>query len=405
MPKFIYTAKKGPKEIIQGRLEARTKEEAIEKISQIGLLAIKVDLEARAGEAEDFSAKRYSGKVKLRDLVIFNRQLSSLVKSGMPLLDAISTISKQLSNPYFKYVIEDLGSQVREGQSLSAALERYPNVFSVLYISMVRASENSGNIAEALSRISEYQKNEEELKSRVKLALMYPLFITIVGIGTVLFMLIYVIPKLMHIFSNLGQDLPLPTMILINISSWLSSNWLWLLLIAITAFLILKGRNRKGKQSLPIDLFKLHLPLLGELIKKNELTRFCYAFQMLIKSGVPILKALKLSTPILSNTVIRRQLEYNYEKIEQGSSFGDVLRDSELIPAFMSNLIAVGEKSGRLDEALEEIVYVYDKDISDSVKLMVGFLEPFLILFMGLIVGFIVIAMLLPMFEMNLMIR
>ncbi|MFH1339464.1 MAG: type II secretion system F family protein [Candidatus Omnitrophota bacterium] len=401
MPLYKYLAKKGPDSNVEGTLEAESKEEAIEKLNQSGYIPVRV--QEHVLPAKRPPAPKAVGRIKSRDITVFTRQLSSLIKSGVPILGALNIISEQSDNPNFKNALRGIHDDIKDGKPFSAALSNYPGIFSQFYIAMVRTGEDSGTLQEVLLRIADYRQQQEEILSKIRTALAYPVLMGIVGIATVVFMLTYVMPRLMRIFVNLGQDLPLPTKILIDVSTRLRQDWLWIILIIAAAAIIFRQQAKAESLRLPLSRFKLHLPVFGEFVLKTELARFSRSLELLIRSGLSILKAINVSVPILGNEAIKRELLRGYKELEQGGSFGRSLKKSSLFPAFMTNLIIVGEESGRLDEALAEIARSYEKDIDDSIKVMTSLLEPAMILVMGLLVGFIVISMLLPIFQINIM--
>ncbi|MBU1061863.1 MAG: type II secretion system F family protein, partial [Candidatus Omnitrophica bacterium] len=290
---------------------------------------------------------------------------------------------------------------VKHGSTFSSVLSQYPNVFSSLYIAMIHAGENSGALPEALLRISDHRTKQEAMASRVRMALVYPVLMAVVGLATVVFMLTFVMPRLMQIFLNMGQDLPLPTQILIFTSQTLRESWYWIVLILVIAVIVFNRQIKTRAGRLSLSLFKLHLPIIGRFITKAELSRFSRTLELLIRNGIPILKAINIAIPVLENEIIKDRLKESYKELEQGGSFGRSLKNSKVVPIFMSNLISVGEESGKLDEALAEIARNYENDVDEAVKVIGNLLEPVMILVMGLVVGFIVISMLLPIFEIN----
>lgn len=401
MPVYKYRAKNGPESIIEGTIEAKNKEEAIEKINQLGYVPVRIDVYTLS--VKQPALLRVTGRIKSRDITLFSRQLSSLIKSGVPILRTLNIISEQSDNIHFKNILGNIYNEIRNGKALSVALSNYPNLFSQFYIAMVRTGEDSGTLQEVLLRITQYRQQQEEVLSKIRTALAYPMLMAIVGIGTVIFMLTYVLPRMTQIFVNLGQKLPLPTEILITISNRLRQDWLWITLILAAVSLIFRQQAKTEGVRMWTSRLGLHLPLVGELFLKTELARFNSSLELLIRSGMPILKAIEVSIPILHNKIIKRQLLRSQQEVEQGGSFGGSLKKSRLFPAFMTNLISVGEESGRLDEALAEIARTYEKDIDDTIKITTLLLEPMVILVMGLLVGFIVVAMLLPIFQINIM--
>ncbi len=421
MIKYAYQAKKNTGEAIEGIVEAVSKEEAIEKLSLIGILPVSIEEQSkhldhqgapnincsnsRAVESKIYFFAKQGGKIKSRQITIFSRQLASLLKSGVPILSAINIISEQSDTPYLKYVLKNISNAVKDGATFSSALGSYPHIFSALYVALVRSGEESGTLAVALLRIADYRVKQEEIISRIRMSLAYPLLMAVVGIGTIIFMLTFVMPRLMGIFVNLGEKLPLPTRILISLSQGLVHWWFWIILVLVMISLFIARQVKTESGKLAFSLFKLHLPIFGKLILKAELARFSRTFELLIKNGVSILRAIDVAIPVLENEIIKRQLKQSYKELEQGGFFGKSLKNLKIFPLFMSNLISVGEESGRLDEALAEIADSYEHDTDEAIKIMSSLIEPLMILGMGLIVGFIVVAMLLPIFEINIMAR
>ncbi len=403
MPLYKYRAKDGPENIIEGQIEAKTEKDAIEKVHHLGYLPVRITKEITKSKSEATFVSMFSGKIKLRDITIFSRQLASFMKSGMPILRALTIISQQSQNLHLRNMLNSIRAKVKDGEKFSSALSSYPRVFSPLYIAMVRAGEGSGALQEVFLRIASHRQKQEEIISRVRMALVYPAVMATVAAGTILFMFTFVMPRLVKIFSNIGEDLPAVTKILISISKWLCLGWPWIISgIAIIFFIIRRGvRTKAGEAAL--SRFKLKLPLFGNLIRRAELARFSRTLELLLKNGIPILKAIKITIPVLNNEALRQEVIRSCKELEQGASFGKGLKKSKLFPVFMSNLLIMGEESGRLEDALSEIAASYERDTEEAVKAMTTLLEPLVILVMGVVVGFIVIAMLLPVFQINFM--
>lgn len=421
MAKYIYHAKKNTGETIQGKIEAVSKEEAIEKLSLMEILPVSIEEEVqtfdtqasynvsgqpdRAAEAKIPFFTKQGGKIKSRQITVFSRQLASLLNSGVPILSAINIIAEQSEGLYLKEILKNICNAVKDGATFSSALSNYPRIFSALYVALVRSGEESGTLPVALLRIAEYRAKQEEIISRIRMSLAYPVLMAIVGVGTIVFMLTFVMPRLMGIFVNLGEKLPLPTRILISLSQGLRQWWFWIILAMAIIILLIRQQLKTQAGKIFFSLFSLHLPVFGKLILKAELSRFSRTLELLIKNGVSILRAIDVAIPVLENEIIKKQLKQSYQELEQGGFFGKSLKNSKIFPLFMSNLISVGEESGRLDEALAEIANSYEHDTDEAIKVMSSLIEPLMILGMGLIVGFIVVAMLLPVFEINIMAR
>jgi len=409
MATYNYRAKKGLQEIVSGTIEAISEKEAIEKISALGYLPMRLE-EVKAGQkaqavAAPPPAPKSFGRIKGSQITVFSRQLSSLIKSGVPILTAINIIKEQSENVHFKAVLSDIYSVIKNGGTFSSALEVYPKYFPVLYVAMVRTGENSGALAASLLRIADYRAKQEELLSRFRMAMAYPVLMALVGIGTVVFMLTFVMPRLMGIFSNLGQNLPLPTQILLAVSQGLRQWWGWIILAILVVILLIKQQHKTKMGRLYWSMLKLHIPIFGKFALKADLACFSRTLELLIKSGLPILQALQISVQVLDNELIRERLIKSHRDLEQGGSFGRSMKDSKLLPLFMVNLISVGEESGNLAGALGEVADSYERDTDEMIRIMSSLLEPLMILVMGVIVGFIVVAMLLPIFEINMISR
>ncbi len=436
MANFQYRAKKGPTEVVSGRVEAATLDDAVEKLDQMGLFPIEIK-EAKEGEKKDQSSesgvrsseqkktkekkaekekqvsqlstpklkKSIFGRIKSSDITVFGRQLASLLRSGVPILRALWIISEQSTNPKFRDFLDKAQKDINNGRSLSMVLADYPKQFPPVYVALVRTGEDSGNLQEALLRVSEYRQKQEEIMSRVKTAMAYPALMAFTGIGTIIFMLTYVIPKLTKLFSTMGSHLPLPTKILMQVSDFFQNPWFWLLIgtILFTLFAIIKMRPKETHWAWSV--LSLKLPIVKGFIVKSELARFSRTFELLIKSGLPILRALEVASPVLNNSIFKKCLLKAEEDLTGGGSLGKSLRDSGVFPLFMTNLVSVSEESGKMDEAMSEVANFYERETDEAIRIMTSLLEPLMILVMGCIVGFIVIAMMLPMFELNMIVK
>lgn len=408
MPRFQYRAKKGPTEIVTGVVDAANRDEAVEKVSQLGVLPISVvpeeiSLGSDSGVRSGASFSLFAG-VRSRDVTVFSRQLASLIRSGVPILRALDIITQQSDSPAFRQVLAKIAIDVKEGKSFSTALEAWPKAFSPFYVAMIRSGEDSGMLQDVLLRIAAYRQKQEEMIARVRTAMAYPVLMALVGIGTVIFMFTFVLPKLMTLFTSMGQELPVATRAVIAISVFLREKWALLIGAIAALILIMVKTSSLAIRRRMTSYIVLRLPLFNRFLLANEFARFCRTLEILIKSGIPILRALGISIPILSNEIIKTELRRSAADLEQGSSFGKSLKKSSVFPPFLVSLVAVGEESGRLDDALAEIADTYEHECDEAVKVMTSLLEPIMILVMGLVVGFIVMAMLLPIFQINTMV-
>ena len=399
MPTFRYCAKKGPEDTIEGTIEAETRDEAVEKISQSGYFPTSVE-DVSAGPNPSHPSPS-PGRIRSRDITTVSRQLSSLLRSGVPLLRGLGVISEQAENENLKGMLERISNEIREGASFSSALAAYPKVFSSLYLAIVRAGEASGTMEEALSRVADYRGKQEEMISRVRMALVYPAFMAVAGAAATTFMLVFVMPRLSVIFDTIGQELPIPTKIVLAVSTGFLDHWVWVL--SGLALVILAAWHGGGIQRAVLDRIKLRLPILGKFFLKVELARFSRTMEILVRSGIPILAAIKTASSVFGNEVIRAECNRTYGELERGGSFGQSLGSSKLFPPYMSSLVIVGEESGRLDESLAEVANSYERDTDEAVATSTALLEPLMILIVGSVIGFMVIAMLLPIFQIDMM--
>ncbi|MCH7590705.1 type II secretion system F family protein [PVC group bacterium] len=403
MVTFHYRAKKDTQNVIDGQIEADNEQDAVEKINALGLLPIKLEKkEENKTQPPKEISKIKPGRIKHRQITLFSRQMASLLKSGVPILRALSIIAEQADKASLNFMLNDIHDIVEDGGTFSSALEKYPKIFPSLYISIVHAGENSGSLPEALMRISDYREKQHALMARLRMAMVYPSLMAFVGLGTVIFMLSYVVPKLAEMFVRTGQELPMPTRILIDISTFLQDWWLWILIACVFLGMVISRSLKTESGKLSFGRFQLKLPIYGEFILKSEISRFARTLEILIRNGITILKALDVSIPVLKNEVLKNALKTSYEQLERGRPLGESLKDVKVFPLFMTNLLIVGEETGSLDEALSEVASSYERDTDEVSRILANLMEPLIILFMGLIVGFIVMAMLLPIFEINM---
>lgn len=406
MPKFIYEAKKGPQGIIEGSMEAETSDVVVSQLSEMGYFPLSVREEGTGnGKLRGAPLSRLGQKVNVRDLSIFTRQLSDLLESGLTLFKALDVICKQTENKRLKEVIRDMHGCLKEGQTLSEALGKYPKVFSGLYVSMVKAGEIGGMLEKVLTRLSDFAEKEEELRAKIRAALAYPLLMALVGLLTIFILLTFVIPRLVTMFEDMGQSLPLPTRMLVQISNLLTSYW-WLIgSVALLLFFIVKRIRRTKESKLTLDRFKLRIPIMGTLIKKAEISRFGSTLGTLLNNGVPILPSLKVVSEAMGNEVLKQEVEKVHKEVGKGEKLGRSLEKSSYFPVFVTNMVIVGEEGGLLEQSLHKVADAYNREVDRTVKVMTSLLEPALILILGGVVAFIVISMLLPIFQINLMVR
>jgi len=406
MQKFRYKAKDGRKEMTTGILEAETEQEALAKLSQMGYFPLSIEREEASSEGPtDPLSLGFFTRIRRRDITVFTRQMADLLESGLPLMRALDILWEQTENRRLQEVLASLVSQVREGKSFSEALTLYPKIFSNLYVNMVKSGEVGGMLSEVLARLADFGEKEEELRAKVRAALAYPILILFVGMATVAILLIFVVPKLVSLFQDVGQILPLPTRILIEVSQGLVHYWWFVLsMVVLSVFLLKRGRLSLGVR-LAIDGFKLRLPVWGSLIKKVEIASFARSLATLLSHGVPILQAMQVVVQATENELLRGEFKRIGEQLKGGTTLSQEIRRGRMFPALVTNMVAIGEEAGNLDRSLFKIADTYEREADRAMKLMTSLVEPVMILVMGSIVGFIVVSMLMPIFEIDLLAR
>ncbi|MBF0493823.1 MAG: type II secretion system F family protein [Candidatus Omnitrophica bacterium] len=402
MKKFHYKAKKGPQKVIEGVIYANSAREVVEKINKTGYVATSVREELVQSDvrATSFDFNSLFG-VGIKELISFTKQLATLIKSGIPILKSLTVLGEQTQDRYFRTAVESIAENVKNGHSLSSSLKEYPKIFSPFYRAMLKAGEESGKLPMALKRISDYYSKRYEFVSKVRIALAYPMLILIVGFLTLIFVFTNVLPRIIPVIINLKMDLPIPTKILIALTMFLTHNWVWVILTVVLLLLIMNRAVKNENFNYYFSHFKMNLPVFGEIIMKSETAQFSRAMSMALSSGISIIQSVNICVPILNEYGIINAVNSSLKQLEAGGSFGEALKNTKVFPPFVYNLIKIGEESGNLEESLTNIAETYEEDCEEALKVMTNLIEPILVLVVGLIVGFIVVAVLLPVFNIN----
>jgi len=397
MPVFIYKAKQDNAQTVSGEVTARDAEEAVDLVGQLGLLPISV--EEKGTVSPGVLQQRH---VKPRVVHAFTRQLVSLLKSGVPLLHALEVLQHQMRDPHFSVIISDVILNLRNGRSFSACLREHPLAFPDIYVALVRAGEESGRIKELLASLTVYDRKQDEIAQKVRGALTYPAFMLVVGVGTVLFILSFVMPKISVLFEGMNTVLPWPTRMIMGLSHGLRTAWPLLVVMVFLGALASRFMAQAPAFRRRVKAFFMDLPVIRDFAVKADMERFSRTLGLLLESGIPILKALEIAVPTLDYEPLRIEFAVCQERVAGGVSFGECLRESVNIPDIVAQLIVVGEESGALPGALRDIADTYEQEIGEATKAVTTLLEPLLILIVGLVVGFIVFAMLMPVFQMDM---
>ncbi|MCX7905251.1 MAG: type II secretion system F family protein [Elusimicrobiales bacterium] len=390
---FIYKAKDLlTGKIVEGEINSDSKDKAVISLRSRKLQVI---------EITEIKKKFKKGKINSKDIVIFSRQLSTLVSSGVPIIQSLSILESQAENINFVKVISSIKKDIESGLSISDAMAKHPRVFSELYISMIRAGELGGILDVILDRLSTYLESSEALKEKVKSAMMYPMIVGGIAIIITIFLIVYVIPIFKGIFQGFGAELPLITKIVIFISDIFKKYLIVIVTISIIGYFAFKKYISTSKGRRQFDNLLLKIPVFGVIFKKVAIAKFSRTFATLIKSGVPILQSLETVAKTSGNKVIEDTILESMKSIKEGGKISDPLRKSEIFPEMVVQMIAVGEETGNLDGMLFKIADFYDQEVESTIKGLTSMIEPLVMVFMGIVIGFIVIAMFLPMFELG----
>lgn len=447
MATYLYKAKKGPTEIFEGQIEALSKDDAVDKLIAMGLVAVSV-IEKQMGQETAIASPGSSSVIaspegakpaspaggqsqreivlppaftpnlydsglpamttgiKIKDINIFTLQLSSLIKAGVPVLRALMLISQQTESKALAKLTAGLERQIKDGRMLSEAMASYPRVYNNLYINMVKAGEKSGTLDEVLQNLAEYRQKEDDIRQKLQAALAYPLLVVIAGVATIFIMLTFFLPKLIGLFEGMKQALPFSTRLLIGISRFTTGNWHWILIFLFLLAAVFTRAKEGGKKKLLFDFLKLRLPFIRKFVMEAEIARLSRTLALLLKNGVSVCEGLGLATDVLDNGRLKSELKNAKDKvINQGCRLSESLKIIEAFPIFAVNMVAVGEEGGRLEQSLNTIADLYERQSEQAIKIITSLLEPLLILIIGSIVGFIVFAMLTPVFNIGTTVR
>lgn len=401
MPTYTYKARNEIGEAIAGTMDAVSEVELIQKLKKLSCIPVRVE-EGRSEVAseEEKSFFFFKKGIKPDDMIAFTMQLSSMIDAGIPLLGALKVVCNQIANERLQEAISDITKTVTAGASFSEALSKHKNIFPPLYISMVRAGEATGKLDVVLSRFNIYFEKQEDLKRKVKEAMFYPIILMVTGVAVVLMIVTFVIPKFIDVFARANIDLPLPTQILFSLGIGLKSYWHVMLLVMGGCVFGFKRYVSRPEGQLKYDQFKLRIPGVGDLIRKHTVARFCRTLATLIESGVSILYALDILKDVVGNRVFYHLIIQARKSVERGERLDQPLKMSQEFPEDAVHMISAGEESGKLAYMLNKVADFYEKGVEHSVKKLTTLIEPLFIIIMGILVGFIMASMLIPMFDM-----
>ena len=417
MAQFSYRARKRSGELVEGVLEVADRSAALVQIQRSGLFPIAVET-AKAGAATDgrraaasvdfasflppslraqLTQKR---KPKLQELATFTTQMANLLKSGMPLTVALNSMAHLETKGIPAEVSRDLKQEVTEGRSLSDAMVRQPRIFSDLYVNMVRAGESSGSLVEVLRRMATHFQQFAEVQAKFKSAMIYPAMVICVGILLVGFFMTFMMPRFIDIFNGFAIELPMPTKVLIAISH-LFTDWWWLMGLVVLALVVVFKRYQSSMAGgRKLDEWRMKAPVIGKVVQVNLFGQFCRTLGTLLQNGVPVLTALKITEQVMSNSLIKEAIAKTREAVTDGKTLAQPLAQSKLFPQLMVDLVRIGEETGDVPGALNNLADTYEGELQIALRVMSDLVGPVLIIVMAIIVGFLLLSIFLPLFKL-----
>ncbi|MFH1457847.1 MAG: type II secretion system F family protein [Candidatus Omnitrophota bacterium] len=394
---FKYTAVDYVGRKVHGRIKAKDRASVVSTLRKGQLYIISI-VEIDEKKAWLFAQKRM---VRPEELMVFSRQLSALVKAGIPLVKSLNTLFNQVENRHFKEIISTIFTDIEAGKSLSDALSSHPETFPPLYINLIRAGEVSGALEVILERLSSYLEGATKLNRKVKSAFIYPAVVLAFAFLITALILLKVIPSFKNIYDQMGARLPIPTQVAIKFSDWTKQYFLVFLVATPLLFFLFKFLMHQPAFRLKWDKFKLNMPVFGLLLRKVIIARFARTLATLLRSGVPIFSALDTASKTSGNRVVEMTLEQVRMQVSKGEKIADSLTQSNVFPPLVVNLIAVGEETGELPGMLERVALFYEDEVDSSVSGLTSLIEPFIIIFLGVVIGGIVLAMFLPILQLT----
>jgi len=398
MSTFVYTAVDPKGNNVKGKVDAENEQMVLAKLHEQNLHVVGISKAAeRTGGG--FSLAR-SRKAKLRSLVVFSRQFATMIDAGVAIVRCLDILRGQTKDEVLAAALAQCEKDVRGGLSLTDAFSKHPNVFSRLYINMVRAAEAGGILDQIMDRLAAFLEKEMEIRMKIKSAMIYPALVLVFAVTMVMALFVFVLPRFKQIFSTVGVQMPFTTRLLFGISGAMQSYWYILVLIPIAGVFLYRYYSSTEHGRWNIDTLKLKLPAIGDLVQKMAISRFSRTFATLISSGVPMMRSLEIVGETVGNVVIRTAVENARTSIREGQKISTPLAQSGLFPSMVTHMIDIGEETGRLSDMLTKVSDFYDSEVEQAVKALTSLIEPALIVFMGGIVGFIAISIMGPIFKL-----
>lgn len=395
MPHFAYTAIDSNGKVVRSVLEADNEQLVLAKLRDQQLTCTEIKKSNKSAGARAFGKK----KLKKKSIVVFSRQFATMIDAGIPILRCLDILSTQCKDPALKEALDQVTADVKGGLSLNEAMLKHPTVFNKLYVNMIRAAEVGGILDAILERLSGFLEYEAEIKGKIKASMTYPVLVLVFSVVMLFALFSFVLPKFKEIFTGMNVEMPPVTAALFGVGDFMNKFWWVFILFAFGAFVGLKAWIRTPKGRYQMDYLKLRFPIVGELTLKMSIARFSRTFGTLIHSGVPMMRSLEIVGETLGNMVLAGAVETTRNSIREGQKLSAPLAASGLFPTMVTTMIDIGEESGRLSEMLVKVGDFYDTEVEATVKGLTSMIEPMLIIFMGVVVGFIAISVMTPIFQ------
>lgn len=399
MAQFTYTAKTADGKEVRGTLRAQSSERASALLQAHGLAPLDVKL---TDETSVLNRTVLGGKISTRDLILFTRQVASMIRAGVPILQALQALAKQVDKPVFVKLLRELTYDIEGGESLSGALAKHPTVFSVFFLGVVRTGEASGRLSESLSILADYIEQNYFFVRKVRSALMYPVFVLTSVVIVVVLMFAFVVPQLVSLFEEANVRLPLPTRILIGITNSVNDYWYVIALIVVVLGVIMRSYLKTPEGQYNFSTLLLRIPLVSTLLQKVYLSRLTSLLHTLFSSDVPILESLKLARESLGNKVYQTIMDDTAAAVKDGASISSVWEHEAHIPAMLTVMVGIGERSGEIEKSFKEAHYFFKRDVEEMLDSITVLLEPLLVILLGIGVGIVVAGVLLPIYNLVL---
>lgn len=399
MPTFAYTALDPGGKTVRGKTEVESESMLLSKLHEQNYHVLSVS-EDKARSGSQATAPSSGRKVKLANMVIFSRQFATMIDAGVAIVRCLDILESQTKDPALKPVISACKKDVKSGMSLTDAFSKHPNVFSRLYVNMVKAAETGGILDKILDRLSGFLEKEQEIRGKIKSAMIYPILVLVFAFLMVVALFILVLPKFKEIFESMNVEMPGATRMLFDMSTYMRQFWYIGVIAIVGGAFTYKWYAKTDGGAWQIDMMKLRFPVIGELVQKMSISRFSRTFATLIHSGVPMMRSLEIVGETAGNRVIANAIDSARTAIREGQKISAPLAASGLFPGMVTHMIDIGEETGRLSEMLAKVADFYDQEVENAVKALTSMIEPCLIVMMGGIVGFIAISIMAPIFKL-----